>query len=72
VFTFLAAGYLITSFRAPALTIRFGRSVIAVGAVLAAAGDGALYLATAHWGTVAGCSPVWCCSVPGRVCASPR
>ena len=53
VFTFLAAGYLITSFRAPALTIRFGRRVIAAGAVLAAAGDGALYLATAHGGAVA-------------------
>src|SRR6478609_4884529 len=53
VFAFLAAGYLITSFQAPALTVRFGRNVIAVGAVLAAAGDGALYLATAHGGTVA-------------------
>ena len=41
-------GYLITSFQAPALTVRFGRRVIAVGAVLAAAGDAALYLATAH------------------------
>ena len=53
VFTFLAAGYLITSFQAPALTVRFGRSVIAVGAVLAAIGDGALYLATDHGGSVA-------------------
>jgi EmrB/QacA subfamily drug resistance transporter len=51
VFTFLAAGYLITSFRAPALTVRFGRSVIAAGAVTAALGDAALYLATAHAGT---------------------
>jgi hypothetical protein len=40
-----------TSFRAPALTMRFGRSVIAAGAVIAALGDGALYLATAHAGT---------------------
>ncbi len=53
VFILLAAGYLITSFQAPALTVRFGRSVIAAGAVLAAAGDGALYLATAHGGPVA-------------------
>jgi len=30
---FLAAGYLITSFQAPALTVRFGRQVIAVGAM---------------------------------------
>ena len=51
VFTFLAAGYLATSFRAPALTMRFGRSVIAVGALTAALGDVALYLATAHAGT---------------------
>ena len=53
VFAFLAGGYLITSFQAPALTIRFGRNVIAAGAVLAAAANGALYLATAHGGTVA-------------------
>jgi MFS family permease len=53
VFTFLAAGYLITSFQAPALTVRFGRQVIAAGAVLAAAGDVALYLATGHGGSVA-------------------
>jgi MFS family permease len=51
VFTVLAVGYLATTFRAPALTMRFGRSVIAAGAVLAALGDGALYLATAHAGT---------------------
>src|SRR5690349_20474513 len=48
VFAFLAAGYLLTSFQAPALTVRFGRSVIAAGAVLGAAGDGALYLAAGH------------------------
>jgi EmrB/QacA subfamily drug resistance transporter len=53
VFTFLAAGYLLTSFQAPALTVRFGRRVIAAGAVLAAAGDAALYLATGHGGSVA-------------------
>ena len=41
------------SFPAPALTMRFGRNVIAAGAVLAAAANGALYLATAHGGTVA-------------------
>ena len=53
VFAFLAGGYLITSFQAPALTMRFGRNVIAAGAVLAAAANGALYLATAHGGSVA-------------------
>jgi EmrB/QacA subfamily drug resistance transporter len=57
VFTFLAVGYLLTSFRAPALTMRFGRSVIAAGAVTAALGDAALYLATAHAGT--GGSVAW-------------
>jgi MFS family permease len=51
VFTVLAAGYLATSFRAPALTMRFGRSVIAAGALIAAAGDAALWLATVHAGT---------------------
>ena len=50
-FTVLAAGYLATSFRAPALTMRYGRSVIAAGALIAAAGDAALWLATAHAGT---------------------
>lgn len=53
VFAVLAAGYLVTSFQAPALTIRFGRRVIAAGAVLGAAGDGALSLAAGHGGTVA-------------------
>ena len=48
VFAFLAGGYLITSFQAPALTVRFGRSVIAAGAVLGAVGDCALYLAAGH------------------------
>ncbi len=53
VFAVLAAGYLMTSFPAPALTVRFGRRVIAAGAVLGAAGDGALYLAAGHGGPVA-------------------
>jgi MFS family permease len=42
VFSILAASYLATSLRAPALTVRYGRDVIAVGAVLLAAGDGLL------------------------------
>jgi len=58
VFAFLAAGYLLTSFPAPALTVRFGRSVIAAGAVLGAAGDGALYLAAGHGGTLSAVSSV--------------
>src|ERR1700722_2541508 len=45
VFSVLAAGYLATSFRAPALTMRFGRRVIAAGAVVAALGNAALVAA---------------------------
>jgi EmrB/QacA subfamily drug resistance transporter len=44
-FAVLAAGYLATSLRAPALTIRFGRRVVAIGAVAAGLGDLALVLA---------------------------
>ena len=55
VFSVLAAGYLATSFRAPALTMRFGRRVIAAGAVTAALGNAALVAALlAH----AGAAPV--------------
>jgi EmrB/QacA subfamily drug resistance transporter len=50
-FSLLAAGYLVTSFRAPALTVRFGRWVIATGAVCGAIGDLLLLLAIWHWGT---------------------
>jgi EmrB/QacA subfamily drug resistance transporter len=50
-FAVLAAGYLITSFRAPGLTVRFGRRVIATGALTGLAGDALLLLAVAHWGT---------------------
>jgi EmrB/QacA subfamily drug resistance transporter len=51
VFAVLAAGSLLTSFRAPGLTVRFGRRVIATGAVIGALGDLALLLAVARWGT---------------------
>jgi EmrB/QacA subfamily drug resistance transporter len=44
VFAVLAAGYLVTSLRAPALTMRFGRRVVAIGALVAALGDVALVL----------------------------
>jgi EmrB/QacA subfamily drug resistance transporter len=50
VFAVLAVGYLLTSLRAPALTVRFGRRVIATGAVCGAAGDLLLVLAVGHWG----------------------
>ncbi len=51
VFSALAAGYLVMSVRAPALTVRFGRRVITVGAVVAAAGNGLLWAAVAQSGT---------------------
>jgi len=50
VFAVLAAGYLATSLRAPALTVRFGRRVIAAGALCGAAADLLLVLAVGHWG----------------------
>lgn len=50
VFAVLAAGYLATSLRAPALTMRFGRRVVATGALVAGLGDLALVLAAASNG----------------------
>ena len=59
VFAVLAAGYLATSFRAPALTMRFGRRVVAIGALVAALGDVLLVLAVlpAGGGAVAALFP---------------
>jgi len=51
VFTVMAAAYLLTSMRAPALTLRFGRDLIAVGALTLAAGEGGLAAAVAAGGT---------------------
>jgi len=45
VFAVLAVGFIATSFRAPALTMRFGRRVVATGALLAAFGNVLLILA---------------------------
>lgn len=53
VFGVLAAGYLATSLPAPRLTVRFGRRIVATGAVLGAIGD--VLLALAVWPG----SPVW-------------
>jgi len=44
VFSALAVGFLVTSFRAPALTVRFGRRIVVVGALVAALGDMLLVL----------------------------
>ncbi len=51
VFSVLAAGYLVTSFRAPGMTVRFGTRVIATGAVIGAVGDLLIAGAVWHWGT---------------------
>jgi EmrB/QacA subfamily drug resistance transporter len=51
VFTILAATYLVASLRAPALTIRFGRTIVGVGAITLAAGHGLLVLAVQTYGT---------------------
>ena len=64
VFTVLAAFYLATSLRAPAMTQRFGRRLIAVGALALAAGEGLLLLTVAERG---GASVGWL--VPGLALA---
>ena len=50
VFTILAASYLVVSLRAPALTARFGRDLVLVGALLVAGGDVALLVFVDHFG----------------------
>jgi MFS family permease len=50
VFSVLAGGYLATSLRAPALTVKYGRRVVAIGAVVAALGNGALLAAVLDGG----------------------
>ena len=64
VFTVLAAFYLATSLRAPAMTLRYGRRLIAAGALVLAVGEGALLLAVAEGG---GASVAWL--VPGLALA---
>jgi EmrB/QacA subfamily drug resistance transporter len=53
VFSILAVAYLATSLRAPALTLRLGRDLIALAGLTLAAGDGLLLL-TLHWAGRAG------------------
>jgi EmrB/QacA subfamily drug resistance transporter len=62
VFSILAVAYLVTSLRAPKMTLRFGRSLIAFGAITMAVGDIVL-LATVHFDAVG--SVGWL--VPGLV-----
>ncbi len=51
VFSILAAAYLFVSLRAPALTMRFGRDLVFVGALLIAAGDVAIWVFVHHYGS---------------------
>ena len=51
VFTILAVAYLVVSLRAPALTMRFGRDLVFVGALVLAAGDIALWVFVHHYGS---------------------
>jgi predicted MFS family arabinose efflux permease len=57
VFSIMAGAYLIASLRAPALTVRYGRALAAAGALILAAGHGALLLAIADQGV--GGSLLW-------------
>ena len=50
VFTILAASYLVVSLRAPALTARFGRDLVLVGALLVSGGDVARLVFVDHFG----------------------
>jgi predicted MFS family arabinose efflux permease len=50
VFTILAGAYLVTSLRAPRLTARYGRRLIAMGALILAAGHALLLLGVALGG----------------------
>jgi EmrB/QacA subfamily drug resistance transporter len=50
VVSIMAGAYLLASLRAPALTVRFGRSLAAAGALILAAGHGVLLLTIAELG----------------------
>jgi EmrB/QacA subfamily drug resistance transporter len=50
VFTIMAIAYVAASAQAPALVIRFGRRLLAIGALVLAAGHGLLLAAVAHVG----------------------
>jgi EmrB/QacA subfamily drug resistance transporter len=65
VFSILAVAYLAASLRAPALTLRFGRDLVATGALALAAGDGLLLLAVTHFGAAGAIG--WL--VPGMILA---
>ncbi|MGB9182665.1 MAG: MFS transporter [Solirubrobacteraceae bacterium] len=58
VFTILAAAYVVTSARAPALTERHGRRLLGVGALVLAAGHGLLLAAVADVGVGGSIAPL--------------
>ena len=66
-FSVLAAAYLATSLRAPALTLRYGRSLITVGALVLAAGEGVLLLTIASVDSPDASTAFWL--LPGMVLA---
>ncbi|HEX3333448.1 MAG TPA: MFS transporter [Acidimicrobiales bacterium] len=51
VFSILAGAYLVVSMKAPALTLRYGRDMVFVGALALAAGDIALWVFVHHYGS---------------------
>jgi EmrB/QacA subfamily drug resistance transporter len=57
VFAVLAAAYFATSLRAPALTMRFGRGLVAAGALVLAAGHASLLAAVSESGQLAALVP---------------
>jgi MFS family permease len=65
VFTILAAAYVAASARAPALTLRHGRRLLALGALALAAGHGLLLAAVADIGVTGSVAAL----VPGLVLA---
>jgi EmrB/QacA subfamily drug resistance transporter len=65
VFSVLAVAYLATSLRAPALTVRYGRPLISIGALGLAAGEAVLLLTAARIG--AGGEVAWL--IPGLLLA---
>jgi EmrB/QacA subfamily drug resistance transporter len=65
IFSVLAVSYLATSLRAPALTMRYGRSMITTGAAVLAAGEGALLLIVSLLHGAGAASALWL--IPGLI-----
>ena len=65
IFSVMAVSYLAASLRAPALTLRHGRSLITIGATLLAVGEGALLLTVGLLHGSSAASAVWL--IPGLI-----